>query len=73
MYFSCYLFAEDGNVAAGIFVVFFGVERPPFDADEMVSSTDFAGVNFVGCAVVSHFLQHVRRDVLVREVLRIAR
>ena len=64
------LFAKDGDVATGILVVFLGVERAAFDADEMVASTDFAGVNFVGCAVIGHFLQHVWRHVLVRQILQ---
>lgn len=64
-----YLFAEDGNVAAGVLVVLVGVKRTAFNADEMVASANFAGVNLVGGSVIGHFLEHVRRDVLVRQIL----
>ncbi len=65
-----HLFAEDGDVTAGIFVVLFGVKRPAFDADEMIAPADFAGVNFVRGSVIGHLLQHVRGDVLVRQILQ---
>ena len=62
-------FAKDGDVAARVFVVFVGVERAALDANQMVATADFAGVDLVGGAVVGHFLQHVRWHVLVRQIL----
>jgi hypothetical protein len=49
-----HLFAEDGDVTAGIFVVLFGVKRPAINANEMIAPADFAGVNFVRGSVIGH-------------------
>jgi hypothetical protein len=36
----------------------------------MIAPADFAGVNFVRGSVIGHLLQHVRGDVLVRQILQ---
>jgi hypothetical protein len=62
-----HIFAKDGDVTAGIFVVLFGVKRPAINANEMIAPADFAGVNFVRGSVIGHLLQNVRGDVLVQK------
>lgn len=40
-----------------------------FDADQMVVAADLTSIDLVGSAVVGHLAKHVRRHVLVGQIL----